>query len=117
MLIHLGKPEDGEQFFSERWPEARAVADSNEDLYQAFGLRRGTVGQLFGPQVMWSGMKAVFGGHGIGRPVGNPLRMSGWFLVKKDEIVWSHVHEHAGAGGRYEELLKVWTELQVSPTS
>ena len=42
--------------------------------------------------------------HGIGKPVGNPLVMSGWFLVHDGAIRWRHVHEHAGAPRRYDEL-------------
>lgn len=100
----MGSAQDGEDFLDKRWPEARAVSDPGEQLFEAFGLGRGSVGQLFGPSVVWEGMKAFAQGHGIGRPVGNPLRMSGWFLVDEGAVVWRHVHEHAGAPRRYDEL-------------
>lgn len=100
----MGSPEEGERFFAERWPEARAVSDEAKTLYAAFGLARGTLGQLLGPRAFAAGVKAFFGGHGIGRPVGDPLMMSGWFVVRDGGVVWEHVHEHAGDGARFEEL-------------
>ena len=68
------------------------------------------MGQLFGPQVFLAGFKALR--HGVGRPVGNPLRMSGWFLVDAPEVLWSHVHEHVGAEPRFEELERAHAQRQ-----
>lgn len=105
LLVHLGTSEEGERFFAERWPEARAVSDPAAELYEALGLARGTLGQLLGPRVLLSGVRAALRGHGVGKPVGDPTRLSGWFLVSADGALhWSHVHEHAGAPRRWEEL-------------
>ncbi len=101
----MGTPEEGEQFFADRWPEARAVSDPDKLLYRAFGLARGSVGQLLGPGVWRAGWRAFRAGHGVGRPVGDPLMMSGWFLVRDGRVVWSDLHEHAGAERPYAELL------------
>lgn len=100
--MHLGTPAEGDAFFEERWPEARAVSDPNQELYRAFGLGRGRIGQLFGPRVLWAGIKARR--FGVGKPVGDPLVMSGWFLVQGDRLTWSHVHGHAGEARRFGEL-------------
>ncbi len=110
MLVHLGPPEKAEPFFSARWPEARAVSDEKEDLYEAFGLEQGSVGQLLGPRVFLAGVRAAR--FGVGMPVGNPLRMSGWFLIDDGAVVWSHVHEHAGAPRRVAELTAAYRSLQ-----
>lgn len=109
LLVHLGTLEEGEQFFASRWPEARAVSDESEELYEAFGLKQGSMGQLMGPRVFLAGLKAI--GHGAGKPVGNPRRLSGWFLIQGDSIVWSHVHEHAGAPRRFAELVDAYSAL------
>ena len=102
--MHLGSTEEGETFFSSRWPGARAVSDPDQQLYKAFGLGKGSAGQLFGPKVFLAGLQAFLGGHGVGKPVGNPMVMSGWFLVHGGEVCWQHVHEHGGAPRRYDEL-------------
>lgn len=99
----MGSPEEGERFFAERWPEARAVSDDDKRLYRTFGLARGSLGQLFGLTVFAAGLRSIR--WGVGRPVGDPLMMSGWFLVDRSgAISWSHRHEHAGAERRWGEL-------------
>ena len=110
LLVHPGATEDAEPFFAERWPEARAASDENAELYAAFGLGRASLGQMLGPRVFLAGLKALR--HGVGRPVGNPLLQSGWFLVAGDEVVWAHVHEHVGVERRGEELTAVYRDLR-----
>lgn len=112
LLVHLGSPEEGERFFQSHWPEARAVSSEDEGLYEAFGLSHGSIGQLFGPRVFLEGLKAVR--YGVGLPVGNPLRMSGWFLLDRAKVIWSHVHEHAGAPLRHEEAVRAYRALRTS---
>jgi hypothetical protein len=56
--------------------------------------------------VLVAGFKAVR--HGVGMPIGNPRRMSGWFLVDRADVIWSHVHEHVGAAPRYSEIATAW---------
>jgi hypothetical protein len=111
--VHLGSPDDGETFFGERWPEARAVSDESKELYAELGLGRGSVGQLFSPRVVLAGLRARR--HGVGRPVGDPMMMSGWFLIDRGRVVWSHVHAHAGEERRYDELLSACRELGEAP--
>jgi hypothetical protein len=107
--VHLGTPAEGDAFLGERWPEARAVSDPDQQLYSALGLGRGRLGQLFGPRVLLAGLKARR--FGVGKPVGDPLVMSGWFLVEGGRVVWEHRHEHAGAERRYDELAAALGEL------
>jgi hypothetical protein len=112
LLVHLGTPEEGEQFFESRWPEARAVSDQGEELYEAFGLKQGSLSQLLGPRVLLAGLMAVR--DGVGKLVGNPRRMSGWFLVDGVDVVWSQVHLHAGALPRYGEIATAYQALRAS---
>ena len=58
--------------------------------------------------MIWQGVKAALRGHGVGKPVGDPLQMSGWFLVHDGEVIWAHVHEDAGAPRRYAELAEAF---------
>lgn len=86
----------GDAFFADRWPEASAIADPEGRLFDAFGLGRGRLGQLFGPGVWAAGLRAARKGCGIGRPVGDVLRMPGFFLIREDRVVWQHVARHVG---------------------
>lgn len=96
LFVHPSRPADGDDFFAWTWPEARAVADPTRDLYRAFGLGRGTFGQVFGPAVLACGLRAVRKGHGLGPPRGDPWQMPGLFLVAEERIVWQHVGRHIG---------------------
>ncbi|MEO0652293.1 MAG: AhpC/TSA family protein [Planctomycetota bacterium] len=101
--MHSGSPAEGERFFAERWPEARAVSDPEKVLYAGFDLGRGSFGQLFGPRSFAAAFRALR--FGVGRPAGDPLMLSGWFLVEADGgVVWSHRHDFAGDEPRLEQL-------------
>ena len=81
----MGTPEEGERFFEERWPEARAVSDPDKVLFDAFGLERGSLLQLAGPGTWAAGFRARR--HGVGLPKGDPRILAGSFLVRGDEVV------------------------------
>ena len=108
LLVTLGSPEEGRSFFAKRWPEARVVSDPNKEIYAAFGLTRGSLGQLLGPSSWLAGAKAALSGHGIGKPVGDPLMLSGQFLVAGDQVLWSERHDTPGATRDYDGLLAAW---------
>ncbi len=111
VLVHTAQPEEGERFFAQRWPAATALADPEGKLYAAFGLRRGSVGQLIGPKAMWAGLRGLLSGHGVGKPQGDTLMLSGRFLIHEDRVLWSDLHEHAGAGTEDGEMLAVFQGL------
>ena len=96
VFVHLGTAEDGAAFFDKHAPAARAVADPTERLFKAFGLGRGRLAQLFGPEVIACGLRATFKGHGAGKVIGDPWILPGLFLVEGDRIAWAHRARHAG---------------------
>lgn len=97
LFVHLGTPAEGEAFFAQYDPGARAIADPSARLYVGFGLERGGWKQLLGPEVWACGLRASRKGHRVGWPIGDPRRMPGFFLVEPSgRIVWSHVPRHAG---------------------
>ncbi len=95
VLVHMAQAEEAEPFFQKRWPEAIAIADPQAELYRAFGLRRGSWGQLLGFQALWAGLRGLLAGHGVGRPKGDPLMLSGRFLIVNHQVHWEHRHEHS----------------------
>jgi hypothetical protein len=96
VFVHPSTPEDGEAHFAERWPEVASIADPKHALYTAFGLGRGTLLQVLGPRVWLAGLRAVGRGNGVGRVKGDPLLMSGAFLVRAGFVVWGHHSAHSG---------------------
>ena len=54
-IIVTGLPNSDQCFaqmvLAKRWPEVPAISDPDKALFHAFDLRRGSLGQLFGPRV------------------------------------------------------------------
>jgi len=85
-------------------------ADPDRELYRAFGLRRGSPRQLFGPRVWKRGLAAAApswlggGGHGLGALQGDGLQMPGVFLLHEGRVVGGYRHETVADRPDYREL-------------
>jgi peroxiredoxin len=106
VLVHMGTEEDSAPLFRKYGLEdISRVSDPQQSVYRAFGLTRGSVGQLFGPVVWARGFRAgILDGHGIGRLVGDGFQMPGVFLVFHSEIVRSYRHQSASDRPDYREM-------------
>jgi peroxiredoxin len=64
------------------------ISDPAGRTYRAFGLRRGSLWQLFGPANIWRGFIAgILNRHGVGTVDGDAFQMPGTFLISKGQIV------------------------------
>ena len=106
----MGTPEEGERFFDERWPEARAVSDPEKTLFDAFGLERGSLGQLIGPRTWLAGFKARR--HGVGLPKGDPRVLAGSFLVRGAEVLESDLATNSASVLDLERLARAALALR-----
>lgn len=91
-------PDEPLRSFLERYglDDALRVSDQLAEMYEAFDLKRGTLGQLFGLRVWLRGFVAgVLRGHWVGRLQGDGFRMPGAFLVKDGGIVRAYRHRTA----------------------
>ncbi len=105
-VVHLGA-EDAhtEKFFATYGlSDIDRFSDPAKELYQAFELKRGTIGQLLGPTVWWRGMLAFFRGNGIGLLNGDGLQMPGAFVIRDSQIVKAYRHATAADRPDYAEL-------------
>jgi hypothetical protein len=96
LFFFQGTVEEGQTFFGQHWPQARAVADAPKTFYTAMGLRRATFGQMFGIQVWTCRLRAMSKGNFIGKAVGDPWIMPGVFLVQGSDVLWCHRFRHQG---------------------
>lgn len=103
--MHQGTVEQGEALLAKLWPDAPAISDPERELYAAFGLGHGRVGQLLGPATWLAGLRALLKRHFVGLPVGDPLTMPGAFLVEGGRVFWAHPFDHAGDQPRTPELV------------
>jgi hypothetical protein len=96
------------------------ISDPSRRLYAAFGLERGTIGQLFGLKVWVRGFYAcLLAGHRLGRVVGDGMQMPGVFLIHRGQIVRSFRHRTAADRPDYVALAspRLPHGLQPSPSA
>ena len=89
VIVHMGEPESMESLLERNdLIDVDRIVDANQDLYRTFGLKRGTLRQLFGLTV-WN--RAFLGGalarHGIGFIQGDSTQMPGLFLIHQGSIL------------------------------
>ncbi|ARU41634.1 hypothetical protein CCB80_10980 [Armatimonadetes bacterium Uphvl-Ar1] len=95
VFVCMAPPEEAEKFRLKMESPHRFVCDPGKQLYEVFGLKRGSLVQLFGPNVWRAGVRA--GKHGVGVPVGDPLQLSGTFVLNSSgEVTWEHRDRDAG---------------------
>jgi peroxiredoxin len=64
----------------------RCFADPTREAYAAFGLGRGSVAQVMGPQVMLKATISAMRGN-VGLPGGDIFQMPGTFVIDRDGII------------------------------
>jgi hypothetical protein len=96
LFFFQGSATEGRAFLRRYWPGVRAVADSELEFYELFGVRRASFLEALGPSVVLGARKrAMQKGHENGPRSGDIWRMPGIFLVEGEEILWSHQPAHA----------------------
>ncbi len=104
LFFYMGTVQQGEDFFGRLWPEARAVSDYDKQFYDAFGVARGGMNEMFGGAVWACGVRATLKGHMIGMKVGDPWTMPTSFVVQGERVVWEYEGAHAGDHPNFERI-------------
>ena len=106
VFVQLSDASASRQLFSTYGLEdPEYIQDSDQQLYSAFGLRRGGFSALASPKVIWSGLRAgLLEGHGIGFPEGDVLQLPGVFLLDDCEVVSSFRHKTAADRPDYQAI-------------
>ena len=95
LFFYQGSPTEGRVFMRRYWPGAAAVSDPEKRFYEAFGLERGGLREMFGPPVWRARSRARAKGHSNGQRSGDIWMMPGAFLLRGERLVWSHEYQHA----------------------
>lgn len=113
VLVHMARERSiAEKFFKKyKLFPVNHVSDPEKRFYRAFGLGRGTPGQLFGLMNWIRGFQAgVIEGHGFeynNEDIGDGFQMPGVFVVHQGEIKNSYIHRAAWDRPDYEEIISV----------
>ncbi|MEO1652039.1 MAG: SelL-related redox protein, partial [Bacteroidota bacterium] len=106
VFVHMAEEAQAQPYFERYQLEKESrVSDPSCDLYRAFSLGRARFGQVFGLKSWWRGFwVGVVQGKGVGKLVGDGFRMPGYFIIFKDEIIFSQIPKKAADRPDYEQL-------------
>ena len=83
------------------------VSDPERQLYRAFSLQRGRLGQLFGWRVWKREIRdRIFLRHGIGRVIGDSFQLPGVFLIEHSRVVKAFRHNSLADEMDYVEMAR-----------
>ncbi len=107
VFVCMASPEVAEAFRVKAQAPQAFICDPDRKLYEAFSLRRATLGQVFAPKVILRSFVAAR--HGAGRPESDPMQLGGAFVIDQSgEVVWSQrqrdVSDNASASAIAEAL-------------
>jgi peroxiredoxin len=105
-LCSMASPEEAEEFRQKLSSPHPFICDPDQELYQAFGLKRGKAKQMFNPRVFMRGFGATFQGHLVGKPIGDPWQMPGVFLIEPDGTIAWHYRSVDASDNAPPELIK-----------
>lgn len=114
-VIILSHPEEAQAFCAERAPGVPCFSDPTADSHHAFGLYRGGLAQMFGPDVWAAGVKATAQGHFFGslRP---EWQMPGVFVIDANgRIAFTYYSRHAADYPSEAALLRALSQLPKTP--
>src|SRR5512137_213817 len=102
----MGTPAESQAFrrlLDVRFP---LVCDPDRRLYELYGLRRGSLGQVASAGVLLRSVRALLQGHLPGMPQGDVLQLAGAFVVDRSgEVRFRHVSCDAADHPKVDDLL------------
>jgi hypothetical protein len=113
VLVHMLKSGTEVHYLAAHSDIAR-IADPRCELYRAFGLSKGSLGELASPRVLWLAMLSLFKGCGVGHLAGDGRQMPGAFLFHQGRIVASQRAKSASDLPDLPDLFKSLQHLQAS---
>lgn len=100
VLVHMGDRAGMQELLQRhKLTDVERICDTDQRLYQAFGLKKGTFRQLMGLKVWFRGLWAgLVKGHGLGMPKADSTQMPGVFMLDRGILV--HAFRHRSAADR-----------------
>lgn len=99
LAVGLGEPKHAERYCGKLAPSLTCFAATSNDPYMAWGLRRGTVGEMLGTgfQLMGATFKAMRNGQTQGESTGDVQMLPGTFIVDQAGIIrYAYYSAYAG---------------------
>lgn len=117
VLIHMGDTTGIETLLIKHGLEnIERICDPEQQLYRAFGLKRGKLRQLFGPKVLWRAFGlGVLARHGISWQAADSAQMPGLFLLDETGIIRRFRHKTAADRPDYSGICNAEVTAEAEP--
>lgn len=111
VVVHMIDVEDAKREMTKfGLSDLPQISDPECMLYKKFGLKRGSLNQLFGLKVWFRGLHAGWiKGHSVGKEQGDGFQMPGVFLLFKGDVLNQHIHKSAADRPNYLALARCTT--------
>jgi peroxiredoxin len=94
-------------FCRQREVEIECLGDPEREGYDAVGLERGGIKELYNPKVGLRALSAARKGAVLGKPEGDTRQMPGTFVVGRDgKLVYAHYNKDQSDNAPVEEVLE-----------
>lgn len=106
VLVHMGDRTEMKAMLARYGvSDVERICDPTRELYEGFGLRKGTIAQLFGPKVWFRGLfSGLLRRHRIGYPAADFRQMPGVFYIEQGAITRRFRHRSSSDRPNYTEL-------------
>jgi peroxiredoxin len=113
--VGLGEPKHAQRYCGQLAPSVMCLVNATKEAYKAFGLARGSLMQLMGPQIFINGAKASAQGFAQGETTGDALMIGGTFVIDQAGIIrFAHYDADASDHPEFSEILRAVKALQLT---
>lgn len=109
IFVHMASNKIAEDYFNNfNLKKALHVSDPTKQFYTAFGLRKGSVGQLYGLKTWYRGFSSE-NKHlklEMSKSLGDSTQMPGIFTLLDGKVADSYIHKYAAEKPDYLKLLE-----------
>jgi len=107
VAIGLGEPKHARRYCGQLAPSLTCYCNQAGDIYRAYGLGRGSAGQLVNPGLWTATLRATLRGHVQGKATGDVKMLPGTFIINRQGVVqYVYYSQHAGDQPDFGELLR-----------
>jgi peroxiredoxin len=110
VLVAMGKVSETADFKERMEIPQQIISDPNKLLYEAFGLRKGSLGQIVNPSTIRKTFNAMRSGNSLGMVKTDPWMLAGTFRIEQDgDVSFEHYASDISdnlSGSEIAQLLK-----------
>jgi peroxiredoxin len=112
--VGIGEPKHARRYCGQYGPSVECLANKTKQAYTAYGLRRGGLLELVGPEVILASAQTVARGIVQGDATGDPTMLGGVFIIDRQGVIrYARYDRYAGDHPGFAEILRAARRLPV----